>query len=50
MVQETVNEVKDLGRQNSIIATTITDATQVISKGVEQERQIVEATTQKFIN
>ena len=47
MVQETVNEVKDLGRQNSIIATTITDATQVISKGVEQERQIVEATTQK---
>lgn len=47
MVQETVNEVKDLGRQNSTIATTITDATQVISRGVEQERQIVEATTQK---
>lgn len=47
MVQETVNEVKDLGRQNSTIATTITDATQTISRGVEQERQIVEATTQK---
>jgi len=47
MVQETVNEVKELGRQNSTIATTITDATQVISRGVEQERQIVEATTQK---
>ncbi len=47
MVQETVNEVKDLGRQNSTIATTITDATRVISGGVEQERQIVEATTQK---
>lgn len=47
MVQETVNEVKDLGRQNSTIATTITDATQIISRGVEQERQIVEATTQK---
>lgn len=47
MVQETVNEVKDLGRQNSTIATTITDATKTISTGVEQERQIVEATTQK---
>ncbi len=47
MVQETVNEVKALGRQNSTIATTITDATRTISAGVEQERQIVEATTQK---
>ncbi len=47
MVQETVNEVKDLGRQNSTIATTITGATRAISEGVEQERQIVEATTQK---
>ncbi|MFY9141550.1 methyl-accepting chemotaxis protein [Sulfuricurvum sp.] len=47
MVQETVNEVKDLGKQNSTIATTITDATRIISAGVEQERQIVEATTQK---
>jgi methyl-accepting chemotaxis protein len=47
MVQETVNEVKDLGKQNSMIATTITDATRTISGGVEQERQIVESTTQK---
>ncbi|MBD3799809.1 MAG: methyl-accepting chemotaxis protein, partial [Epsilonproteobacteria bacterium] len=47
MVQETVNEVKVLGRQNSTIATTITNATKTISTGVEQERQIVEATTQK---
>jgi methyl-accepting chemotaxis protein len=47
MVQETVNEVKDLGKQNSMIATTITEATRTISNGVEQERQIVEATTQK---
>lgn len=47
MVQETVNEVKDLGKQNSMIATTITDATRTISDGVEQERLIVEATTQK---
>ncbi|MDD5159705.1 MAG: methyl-accepting chemotaxis protein [Sulfuricurvum sp.] len=47
MVQETVNEVKKLGQQNSMIATTITNATRIISGGVEQERQIVEATTQK---
>ncbi len=47
MVQETVNEVKALGKQNSTIATTITDATRTISGGVEQERQIVEATTEK---
>ncbi|ADR33301.1 methyl-accepting chemotaxis sensory transducer [Sulfuricurvum kujiense DSM 16994] len=47
MVQETVNEVKDLGRQNSMIATTITEATRTISDGVDQERHIVEATTQK---
>jgi len=47
MVQETVNEVKDLGAQNQTIATTITEATHSISKGVEQERLIVEATTQK---
>jgi len=47
MVQETVNEVKKLGQQNATIATTITNATRIISSGVEQERQIVEATTQK---
>lgn len=47
MVQETVNQVKDLGKQNAVIATTITDATKAISSGVEQERQIVESTTQK---
>ncbi|MDP1785321.1 MAG: methyl-accepting chemotaxis protein [Sulfuricurvum sp.] len=47
MIQETVNEVKALGKQNSAIATTITEATQNISKGVEQERLIVQAATQK---
>jgi methyl-accepting chemotaxis protein len=47
MVQSTVNEVKDLGRQNSLIATTITEATRTISDGVDQERHIVEATTKK---
>lgn len=47
MVQDTVNEVKTLGTQNNAIATTITHETHIISKGVEQERLIVEATTQK---
>ena len=47
MVQETVNQVKVLGSQNSTIASTITDETKNISKGVEEERQIVKATTQK---
>ncbi|MFA6188827.1 MAG: methyl-accepting chemotaxis protein [Sulfuricurvum sp.] len=47
MIQETVNEVKTLGKQNNTIATAITQATQNISQGVEQERLIVQATTQK---
>ena len=47
MIQETVNEVKSLGQQNSSIATTITQATQDISQGVEKERLIVQATTEK---
>jgi len=47
MIQETINEVKSLGRQNAMIASTITDATQNILTGVESERSIVEATTQK---
>ncbi len=47
MVQETINEVKSLGKQNEMIASTITQATQNILTGVEKERSIVEATTQK---
>ena len=47
MVQETINEVKLLGKQNEMIASTITQATQNILTGVEKERLIVEATTQK---
>lgn len=47
MVQETINEVKSLGKQNVMIASTITQATQNILTGVEKERSIVEATTQK---
>ncbi len=47
MIQETVNAVKSLGQQNAMIASTITQSTQNILKGVEEERSIVEATTQK---
>lgn len=47
MVQETVNEVKSLGKQNMSIASAITGATQKILVGVEKERTIVETTTLK---
>lgn len=47
MVQETVNEVKVLGRENSSIALAITDSTHTISDGVDEERKIVEDATQK---
>ncbi|WP_294894204.1 MULTISPECIES: methyl-accepting chemotaxis protein [unclassified Sulfuricurvum] len=50
MVQDTVNEVKILGAQNSMIAATITEATHSISKGVEQERSIVKEATDKSIS
>lgn len=50
MVQDTVNQVKILGTQNSTIASTITEATHSISKGVEQERFIVKETTEKSIS
>lgn len=47
MVQETVSQVKVLGTQNNSIAVTITKSTNMISKGVEEERSIVESATQK---
>jgi methyl-accepting chemotaxis protein len=50
MVQDTVNQVKILGSQNAEIASTITEATHNISKGVEQERFIVQETTEKSIS
>ncbi len=50
MVQDTVNQVKILGAQNSTIAATITEATHSISKGVEQERSIVKEATDKSIS
>ncbi|MDO9055249.1 MAG: methyl-accepting chemotaxis protein [Sulfuricurvum sp.] len=50
MVQDTVNQVKILGAQNSMIASTITEATHSISKGVDQERSIVKEATDKSIS
>jgi methyl-accepting chemotaxis protein len=47
MVQGTVNDVKDLGEQNSLIAKEIETASQVISKGTEQEQRLVHKTTIK---
>lgn len=46
-VQETINEVKSLGRDNVSIANTITQATVTIYKSVEAEGSIVSETTQK---
>jgi len=47
MVQETVNEVKELGSQNNSIANTINEATCTITEGVEKERSIVSLATEK---
>jgi methyl-accepting chemotaxis protein len=47
MVQNTVNEVKSLGRQNVSIANTITEASHSIYKSIEEESIIVSDTTHK---
>ena len=47
MIQETVNKVKDLGEQNSQIASEIEASSHTIRKGTQQEQQVVHATTDK---
>ena len=47
MVQETVNQVKMLGIQNTDIASHISKAASQISAGVDQERAVVEETATK---
>ena len=47
MIQDTVNQVKELGQENASIATTITDASHSIFESVDEERHIVTETTQK---
>jgi methyl-accepting chemotaxis protein len=46
-VQETVNEVKLLGVENSNIATTIAESSRFISDSIEAEDLIVQASTRK---
>ena len=47
MIQETVIEVKQLGAQNSSIASDIAQYSRVIGKGTQQEQEIVAQTTKK---
>ncbi len=47
IIQDTINEVKSLGQQNSAIAHTIADASSSIGKSIEKEAVIVSDTTNK---
>ena len=47
VVQDTVNEVKNLGNQNIHIAKNMSDQAELIYKSISQERDIVNQTTQK---
>ena len=49
-IQETINSVKSLGKQNSSIASEIEDASHIIRKGTQQEQEIVKATSTKSAN
>jgi methyl-accepting chemotaxis protein len=50
MIQSTINKVKDLGQQNSSIASEIESSSHVIRKGTKEEQKIVATTTQKGQN
>jgi len=47
MIQTTVNEVKSLGEQNSLIASEIELSSHIIRQGTQQEQEIVHKTTLK---
>jgi len=47
MIQDTVNEVKSLGAQNNEIASEIENASHVIRKALQQEKDIVTQTSKK---
>ncbi len=47
MVQETINEVKSLGGQNSSIASEIEHSSHIIGESTQKEQKIVGETTQK---
>ena len=50
MIQETVNEIKQLDKQNTEISSEIEDSSKAISSGTYQAHQIVLETTQKSNN
>jgi methyl-accepting chemotaxis protein len=47
MIQETVNEIKHLDKENTAISSLIEQSSRVISKGTKQEHVIVLQTTKK---
>lgn len=47
VVQDTINEVKHLGGQNTTIAKEMSNQAQLINKSISNEREIVNQTTQK---
>jgi len=47
VVQDTVNEVKNLGDKNTSIARNMSDQAELINKSISKERDIVNQTTQK---
>ncbi len=49
MIQDTIQEVKSLGKQNSIIAHELEESSHIIQKSTEKEKKIVTQTTTKSI-
>jgi len=47
MIQETIQKIKNLSQQNKNIATEIELSSHVIAKGTEQEKALVDKTSQK---
>ena len=47
MIQETINDIKSLGQENSLIAQEIEKASHVIQESTKQEQEIVLSTTKK---
>jgi len=50
MIQETVNDIKSLGKQNSLIASEISQASHTIRNSTEDERRIVIQTNEKSLD
>jgi len=50
MIQETINDIKSLGKQNSLIASEISQSSHNIQSSTEKERQIVIQTNEKSLD